>query len=247
MINLAANREIALKDDRGKVYRFTLARITPTQWMKYFKAIVSTSEIKDREIVRSFDSSKARMDLVESALVSATGYRLPGDETDITQVMDWQRKIPASHRMTVGNVLLRAQVIDSDDVDTMEIGCESVRLQSVWGVSESGDMQQHRDLVHRFRTPTAEQAHRYMRDISRSKIIGGSRSGKTIDLNAQPTLAALYDELIDSVEGYEVNGQPLTGADMIAREMDAYHKVVAAEQLFAPVTVAEAEEEKKEE
>lgn len=246
MIDLAQSREIALKDERGKVYRFTLARISHAQWMKYFNSIVSTSEIKGREITRSFDSSKARMELVESALVSASGYRLPGGSADVTQVIDWQRKIPASHRMTVGNVLLRVQAVDSEDEDAMEIGVESVRLLATWGANESGDMLQHRDLVHRFRTPTAEQAHRYMRDVSRSKIVGGSRSGKTIDLNAQPTLAALYDDLIDSVEGYEVDGRKLANPLMIAREMDAYHKVVSAEQLFAPMTVAEAEEEKKE-
>jgi hypothetical protein len=245
MIDLAQNREIALKDSRGKVYRFLLARITSVQWMDYFYSIVSTSEIKGREITRSFDSSMARMKLVESALISASGYRPPSGVTELTQVVDWQRKLPASHRMTIGNVLLHCVPIDSQDEDAMEIGVESVRLQATWGANEAGDMMQHSDLVHHFRTPTAEQAHRYMRDVSRSKVVGGSRSGKTIDLNAQPTLVALYDELIDSVEGYEVNGQPLIGADMIAREMDAYHKVVAAEQLFAPVIVDEAEEEKK--
>jgi hypothetical protein len=227
------------------VYRFALVRITSAQWMKYFSGILSTSEVKDREITYSFDNTKAIMELVQSALVNATGYRLPAGVNDITQVHLWQFKIKTSHCMGVGNALLHVRAAEQEDGEAMEIGVEPIRLRTVWGATDKGEMVVHSDLVHRLRTPTAEQAHRYRRDLSRSKVVGGSRSGKTINLNAQPTLAALYDELIDSVEGYEVNGQPLVGADMIAREMDAYHKVVAAEQLFAPVSVAEAEEEKK--
>jgi hypothetical protein len=245
MIDLAQSREIALKGESAKVYRFILSRISAGQWMKYFNGIVSTSEIKGREMTNSFDSSRARVELVESALIKASGYRLPGGATDITEVPDWQRKIPVSHRMTVGSVLVRCAAINSKDDEAMEIGVESVRLQTTWTANEAGEMVQVSDLVHRFRTPSAEQAHRYMRDVSRSKIVGGSRSGKTIVLNAQPTLVALYDELIDSVEGYVVDGKPLTLPDMIAREMDAYHKVVSAEQLFAPAAVTD-EEEKEE-
>jgi hypothetical protein len=54
-------------------------------------------------------------------------------------------------------------------------------------------------------------------------------------MGPQPTLVELYDELIVSVEGYQVNGVEL-GADhdAIVAEMDAYHKVAAADVLFSP-------------
>jgi hypothetical protein len=42
----------------------------------------------------------------------------------------------------------------------------------------------------------------------------------------------LYDELIQSVEGYGVAGRPLESPQDIRREMDAYHKSEAVAQLF---------------
>jgi hypothetical protein len=56
-------------------------------------------------------------------------------------------------------------------------------------------------------------------------------------------LAKLYDELIVSVDGYTVSGRPLSGRDEIAHEMDAFHKVIAAREIFdtrMPQEAAEA-------
>ncbi len=52
----------------------------------------------------------------------------------------------------------------------------------------------------------------------------------------------LYDELIESVEGYSVAGQPLTDVEAIKQEMDGAHKAAAALELFLgedEVTVVE--------
>ena len=49
-------------------------------------------------------------------------------------------------------------------------------------------------------------------------------------------LVDFYDQLIASVEGYTLRGQPLASADQIRAEMDAAHKVIAVEQLFAAPT-----------
>jgi hypothetical protein len=54
----------------------------------------------------------------------------------------------------------------------------------------------------------------------------------------------LYDELIQSVDGYGVDGKPLEGVEIIRREMDGYHKAESIAQLFydqtEPATAAEA-------
>jgi hypothetical protein len=42
----------------------------------------------------------------------------------------------------------------------------------------------------------------------------------------------LYDQLIQSVEGYGIAGKPLEGVEQIRREMDGYHKTEAIAQLF---------------
>ena len=87
-------------------------------------------------------------------------------------------------------------------------------------------------LVHRFATPSADHRRRFLRARSRTTVVGGSRAGKTLIASTQPVLAKLYDELIVSVDGYSVSGRPLSGREEIAREMDGYHKVAAARELF---------------
>jgi hypothetical protein len=42
----------------------------------------------------------------------------------------------------------------------------------------------------------------------------------------------IYDDLIESVDGYSVGGVPLTGVEAIRREMDGAHKAAAALALF---------------
>jgi hypothetical protein len=105
-------------------------------------------------------------------------------------------------------------------------------------------MQQFTGLRHEFNSPTTEQFRRYRRDVSRSYIVGGSRTAKTVWRGAQKTLAELYDELIVSVEGYTLNGSPLIGSpSAIAAAMDTYHKVAAANHLYASVETSEIGEE----
>jgi hypothetical protein len=51
---------------------------------------------------------------------------------------------------------------------------------------------------------------------------------------------SIYDDLIESVDGYSVGGKPLEGAEAIKREMDGGHKAAAALELFvggAEVTI----------
>jgi hypothetical protein len=98
-----------------------------------------------------------------------------------------------------------------------------------------------RPLVHRFSTPQFKHEQRYMREQSRSKVVGGSRTGKTIWTGVQRVLVEIYDELVLSVSGYTLNGDPL-GPAQITQHMDAYHKVVAAQQLFRMPPQPDAEE-----
>jgi hypothetical protein len=94
-------------------------------------------------------------------------------------------------------------------------------------------MMQFKGLVHRLKHPTAEHQRRFMRASTESRVVGAGRTGKTVYPGQQGLLAAIYDELISSVDGYCFDGKPLDGVDQIRREMDMYHKVAAAQQLFA--------------
>lgn len=226
-IDLALPRVIVI-EDRGKSYRLTVRRIPKDAWLKYFTGIVNTSEVIDGKTVNSFDSSAARLELAEQNLIGADGYR-----GDVTAIENWQSLIPLGHRVTVGNTLcaVRPSELTDDDCD---FGFESVKIDATWGAAESGGVLEFRGLRHVFKTPSVEHQRRFARDASRSTIVGRSRSGKTVWMGAQATLAELYDELIVSVEGYQVNGEPLNSSPAIVGNMDVYHKFIAADALFAP-------------
>ena len=123
---------------------------------------------------------------------------------------------------------------------------EAVLLDATWTYDSEISMQRFVGLKHILKTPSAAQHQRYTREASRSRVVGGSRAGQTVYQGAQLLLAKLYDELIQSVEGYTFNGEPLSTPDVIQREMDMLHKVMAAQELFQPqntASLAESEEE----
>ncbi|MDR3797961.1 MAG: hypothetical protein P4K93_07400 [Terracidiphilus sp.] len=232
-IELATSRIVVI-EDRGKQYRLTLARILKKQWMHYFDGVVSASENQFGKRVDSFDSTSARLALVEQSLVNAEGYAT-ADGSPVTSAAGWQSLLPLSHRLAVGNAIVNVERAEPSDDEPIVLGVESVYLNALWSADDKGVMQKYRNLCHRFKTPNADQQRRFSRDSSRSRIIGGSRKAKTLWLGPQPTLVELYDELIVSVDGYQANGAEL-GADReaIVAEMDAYHKVAAADVLFSP-------------
>jgi hypothetical protein len=232
-IELAQPRVIAI-EDRGKKYSLTIGRILKRQWLRYFEGIISTSENQNGKRVDSFDSSAARLALVEESLINASGYALPDEKTGISQVDGWKELLPLSHRLGVANAIILVSASESSEDAQIMLGQESVFLDAIWSADDKGVMRKFHGLRHNFKTPTAEQQRRLSRDNSRSRVVGGSRNGKTQWLGAQATLAELYDELIVSVEGYAVDGNAALDHDAIVEYMDTYHKVAAVDMLFAP-------------
>lgn len=238
-----ANPRIVAIEDRGKKYLLTVGRIQKSQWLRYFEGIVSTSENLAGKRIDSFDSTSARVELVEKVLIDASGYAT-SDGSPVKSKDGWQQLIPLRHRQGVGNALVDVERAEPSDDDPIMLGAEPVFLNAVWGANERGEMLKFTNLCHRFRTPSSEHQRRFSRDSSRSVIVGGSRRGMTKWLGVQAALADLYDELIDSVDGYTLNGEPLTGRDAIVSEMDTYHKVAAADVLFSPASANVIDEAK---
>lgn len=230
-IELSNPRIIAI-EERGRKYLLTIARLNKAQWMRYFESIVSTSENVGGKRIDSYDSSAALLEMVEKNLVDAKGYAGQGDMLQ----PGWQQLIPLRHRQAAGNALVDVERADPSDDEPIALGVEPVYLKAVWGANDHGEMLKYSGLYHRFKTPTSEHQRRYSRESSRSVVIGGSRKGVTKYLGVQATLADLYDELIQGVEGYTANGEPLSTTEQIVREMDMYHKVAAASVLFSPAS-----------
>ena len=229
-IDLAKPRIIVIRQG-AKQFTFEVAPISEAAWFKYFAAIVSTAERDGKEVRQHVDATSAGLELADSVAVPVSGYG--------------EMRVPLAHRLGVANVLTSAYAPADAQQEALDFAWgDAVLLHAVWSAGESGAMQRHKDLLHVFKTPSAEQNRRYRRDDSRAQIVSGSRKGLTVYHGAQRTLAALYDELILSVAGYEVAGEPLIdNAETIARHMDTYHKVAACAQLFAPADVEIEDEE----
>ncbi len=224
-------RQIAIRAG-SRTLLFDISNPNEKDWFAYFDAVVTTAEQKDREVIRKTDAGAAGLNLLERVLVSASGYPLPEGVTDITQVPNWKAKIPMGHRLAAVNVLLSVVAVEQDDEALVFGDGETVELEALWGADIEGNNIRVKGLKHTFETPSAEHYRAYMNKASQSKVIGGSRSGKTVYQGAQRELVRIYDELIQSVEGYSLDGDRLTREQIIGF-MDTRHKVAAAAQLFA--------------
>jgi hypothetical protein len=231
-IDLTADRRIVLRQ-RGHEFMLRLRPVMEIDWFKYFDAIVVTAEQHGREVSRSIDHGAAGLNLVESLLVGVVGYAASNDGVSIESIPGWQSKLPIGHRLAVLDTVLNVRAVEPPDDDPFIFDREVVYLEALWGADEDGNMRMVSGLKHVFATPSAEHYRSYMNQISRSKVVGGSRSGKTIYAGAQRVLCSIYDELIKDYEGYCVNGSP----NFMSDKMDARHKVAAAERLFAAVEV----------
>jgi hypothetical protein len=228
-IDLALARKIVIRQG-ANCLAYLFKPIPQAAWFRYFDGITSTAEREGKQVVQHIDASSAGVALVDEMLE-------PAPESVV---------VPLAHKLALANVLTSAYVPSLDKTAAPDdLGAGAVRLHCIWSAGDGDAMRRYKNLVHFFDTPTAEQNRRYRRDDSRAQIISGSRKGTTIFRGAQRTLAALYDELIVSVAGYAVNGVALEGREEIARQMDAYHKVAAAAQLFAPADI-ELEDDEEE-
>lgn len=245
LLELNETRTIPL-DDRGKTYLLVCRRITDADWLAYFSGIVVTSQQQGKERINVIDVTTPRLALAEAVLIGASGYKVHGGG-HLTELQDWQSRVPLSHRLQLGETLADVRPSTAEAELTIYPEGEEVLLDATWSAAaKEKKVLQYKGLKHILKTPSEEQHRRYSREASRSRVVGGSRSGKTIYQGAQPLLAKLYDELVISVEGYCIDGTPLTTKDQIVREMDMLHKVMAAQELFQPqstATLAEADGE----
>lgn len=233
-LELTGNRTLAFKVG-DRLYHFTLSQITPEMWLRYFDGIVSSSESRGREQVNDYDETTAMAALVRSAVLKARGQGY--DES----AMGAGCGVRLAHCEQIGKLLARVGAA-ADTGDVGVVGLDEARLEAVWNCDDAGVLRLHRPLLHRFATPTFDHERKFMRARGRSKVVGGSRTGKTIWMGTQRVLLELYDELIREVEGYTSGGKTLGNTGAIVAEMDAYHKVVAGQMLFqVPAQPEEAE------
>lgn len=226
-LDLATPREISFRVGKF-VYSYLFKRITDEAWLKFFAAMHITSERDQGGVKNTIDVATAASDLVRSNVTGVDGYaqsfKLEGE---------WQKALPPGHVKLVAGWLQDATIYEGGDdspVDPMSI---EISLASSWTASGPGKMQKITGLKHRFAPPSGADEQKYNRALSETRVVGNRNTGTTIYPSRQAVLVQLYDELIQSVDGYVSNGSKLEGRAIIAQEMDAFHKVVAVRQLFA--------------
>jgi hypothetical protein len=242
LLDLAQPRTIVLNEGKRQ-YVLSCRRITEADWLAYFANIFVSSEQEGRDRFNITDTKTPAVALAEAVLIDAKGYKVAGG-VDLTSLPNWQRKVPLAHRLLLAQTLDDASPSPNVGELALEPEAEVVSLDATWSAilnaAEGGlTMQRFHGLTHTLKTPSEEQYRRFSRERSRSRVVGGSRTGKTIYQGANALLVRLYDELVLSVDGYSFEGSPLGSHERIVREMDLSHKRAAAEQLFAPTVTAQ--------
>jgi len=184
------------------------------------------------------DVESAAINLLKEVAISSEGY------PHLFGTADWLQKIPIRDMSTYGNALL--EVFENrESPEAAAVGLDpacAVRMEALWGSMSSEAMCRHRHLVHQFERPSKQQRNDFRNASTRVRRTAGvTRRGPAVFLAPEqsitaPALAALYDELILRVDGYAVNGEPLTDdREKIAANMDTFHKVKATRWLFSRV------------
>ncbi len=236
LLMLDAQRVVTFKDGNF-VYTYYFNRISAQDWERFFDGIFYASRNDGKAQVTTLDLDTPASELVEQMLDRVEGY-----SGDFMSKAGWKNKLPPRHVRPVSMEL--RSVVASDTESDKPFDPESIeaRLDATWGMLEPGKMTQYNGLVHRFSPVSLELRRKFYRAGAQSRVVGGSRNGTTIHALRHKALMKAYDELIQSVEGYGVAGRALSTREEIIREMDAYHKVKAVEQLFAGTRVADEEQ-----
>jgi hypothetical protein len=226
LLPLDAERAVTFID-KGFPYTFYFARLTQDDWLKYFNGIVCTSHNEKSQEVTIIDVTTAGVAMVEEKLVRVDGYR-----GDFSKREGWKSKIPPKHLNAAAIWLRNVTLSKADDEGPIDPELIEVRLDAAWGIEKPGKMEGYIGLAHRFKPVSAEQKRRYYRASSESRVVGGTRDGRTIFASKHSLLLNLYDELITETGGYSFGGRPLEGQAEAISHVDAYHKVTAVSQLF---------------
>lgn len=231
-----AERAVCWRNTDGVQRRHIFRRITPDLWNGYFSKIVIESDRNGRTV----DFTGASLWLYGQAATGAEGYTVRGGGK-LTDLKCWQDRIPVGQRKQAIDLLCSASRTAGDNFE-IEPESEVIRLELLWTDDGQGGMKKYDRLVHRLAVPTVEHQQRFSRENSRALVVAGSRDGRTIHPVRQKFLVKLYDELVQSVEGYSFRGEPLTDRETVIREMDLFHKVAAVADLFSVAGEESAEE-----
>lgn len=231
LLPLDARERVCVFRSGGRSCRHIFRRITSAHWELFFAHVVAEFQQQKSGYMQVVDSNYAMLVLYSKVILRVEGYETP-DGIEPNKLPDWPECVPQEHRLPSIELLMRMSRTEAENRFMLQSGGKRVQVDATWNEAEPGNMKVYRGLVHKFATPKQEHRRRFLKTRSRAFIAGGSRTATTVIPSAYPSLVKLYDDLVESVEGYSIAGRPLETRDEIAREMDGFHKTVAVSRLF---------------
>jgi hypothetical protein len=231
LLPLDVPERIAVFKSNGKTYRHIFRRFTATDWEKFYAGVVVEFKKEKGGMAQVIDLESPSLTVYTRAILRVEGYQTR-DGRKPEELPAWPECVPQHHRLAAMGLIMNITHSEAGDESMLEAEGISVSIDAMWNEGEPGAMKQYRGLVHHFAMPTAEHRRRVLKAKNRAFVVGGSRNGTTVIPSGHPVLVKLYDELVESVEGYSINGRALSGKDQAVREMDAFHKAAVVARLF---------------
>jgi len=240
-LNLAAaERTVTLTDSHGHRFVHHFRPPKAEDWLEYERAVKPTLIFREDEVETRAGTRAASETLWRKLILRVEGYG--EQESGVRSQESELRRILLEHRVRAVAGLDQVQAAEDQDV-LGDSETAAVKLEAWW----NGEF--FPALIHRFKRPLVEHELRFREALERRAIvtrrIAGQKRPKNQPIESRslpvlPTLVALYDELIVSVEGYRMGIQdsaPLRpergGGFRIQESMDCPHKSAAVRALFA--------------
>jgi len=223
MLPLDGLRQINLKAGK-QVYSYYFRRLTDKDWATYYAGIINRTLQTDGHRERVYEAEAASIALVESTLTRVEGFG------DVAAVDHWQAAIPLRHRTALGMVLRNVGASANLVKEAAPFGTEEVTLAAVWPLDGKSFL--YDGLIHRFKHISPDQLKRFNYESARVRVEGDGENAVSSYPSRQLIAMRLYDDLIESVDGYAISGHALKGVEAIRAEMDGAHKAAAVLQLF---------------
>ena len=210
--------QIQVTENQHK-YRLThvFEPVTAADWLEFDRLTRVVMESDEETIEFDSMAADAAEWLWSERIRTVEGY-------DPNLPDDWKDLIHLRHKEAALKAL--AQVYPVETGDKNEPGPEYLALgkATVVALEAARNGVEFPSLHHRLRRPTTSQQKEYSRRTSQTAYARGTRKkAKALVASHLDYLLELYDELIESVEGYEPNDPKL---------MDPLHKRAAVEVLF---------------
>jgi len=216
---------------RGRQLVHVLARPQTKDWLDWARAVTTTYQTRgDTLTAETSGELEAYQTLWRKQAVRVEGYASKDGRALLEAYPEtWRDFVPVAHMEVAIRLLARVQLKSPEAASSSEAFIVDLDLVPV--EIEVTD-QETAPLVHWFRAPGMPEQKTYKRIMAESRLVTGSKHLKTVIGSRLPALVKLYDELIERVEGYTLDGQSIEQKKVAQRSMDAIHKQVAVQGLF---------------